>query len=270
MGVYTVLIEPVWVEVNKLKIILPNLPAQFDGFSIVHLSDFHCSPFIRVRYIEKCIQKTLSLKPDLVVITGDFVLGRAKYIESVASKLKLISHKIPTYAVLGNHDYWTDDMVVKNTLLEAKIHVFKNGNVALKRNNARIWLAGIDDLWAGNPDLNRALEGTNPDEIKILLMHQPDAIENINDREVDLILCGHTHGGQVTLPLIGPPIVPSKFGSKYATGLFKIGNIQMYVNKGIGLIPPPVRFLTRPEIAYIILKKGMDNHKGSPYGVNEL
>lgn len=255
IGGYGVLIEPVWVEVNKLNIVLPNLPNQFNGFSIVHLSDFHHSLFVRQEYIERCIQKTLSLKPDLVVITGDFVVGSAKYVKSLASKLKLISYKIPTYAVLGNHDYWTDDKIIEKTLIEAKIHVFKNGNVALERNKARIWLLGIEDLWTGNSDLNTALAGTNPNEVKILLTHQPDVVEDIKDK-VDLILAGHTHGGQITLPLIGPPMVPSKFGDKYAAGLFKIGNSQMYVNKGIGIVPPPVRFFTRPEIAYITLKSG--------------
>jgi len=249
-------IEPTWIEVNKLNIIIPRLPTQFNGFSLVHITDIHHGLFVRINYIEKCLKLALNLRPDLIVITGDFVFGSAAYAKPLASKLKLVSYKIPTYAVLGNHDYWTDDTVIKDQLSRAKIYIFKNGHVALERNGGRIWLVGIDDLWAGNPNLHKALEGTKTNEVKILLMHQPDAIENINQGEVDLILCGHTHGGQVTLPLIGPPLVPSKFGAKYAAGLFKIGDIQMYVNKGIGLIPPPVRFLTRPEIAYITLKIG--------------
>lgn len=253
IGIYAVGIEPTWVEVNKINIVIPNLPDQFNGFSLVHLTDIHHGRFVRINYIEKCLKLVLQQKPELVVITGDFVCGSAEYAKPLASTLKLISHKIPTYAVLGNHDYWTDENIVEQELLKAKIHVFKNGNVSLNRNGGRIWLIGIDELWAGNPNLDKALEGTKADEVKILLSHHPDVIENIKKDEVDLILCGHTHGGQVRFPLIGPIFVPSKFGNKYAAGLFKIKNIQMYVNKGIGLVPPPVRFLARPEIAYITL-----------------
>jgi hypothetical protein len=126
--------------------------------------------------------------------------------------------------------------------------VLRNQGVELKVGDGKLYLAGVDDLWAGRKDVSRALAGMGRQQLKVLLTHNPDIVEEVNGVGLDLVLAGHTHGGQVRLPLIGPLVVPSIYGTRYACGLFDFGKTKMYVNRGLGVVPPPVRFLVRPEI----------------------
>lgn len=250
---HAVWIEPTWVEVNRVDIRIDGLPAELEGFRFAHLSDLHRHDAVRLSYLEKCLGMVAREEPDALVITGDFVSKSASYIDSLAEKLGEQARSFPVYAVLGNHDYWTDAAKISRALREAGVEVLVNDAAVVERSGGHLILLGLDDLWEGEPDLARALSRAPRDGVKVVLMHNPDGIEDVADKGIDLVLCGHTHGGQVTLPFIGPPIVPSKFGSKYARGLFRVGRTQMYVNKGLGLIRPAVRFLTRPEIANIRL-----------------
>jgi hypothetical protein len=126
--------------------------------------------------------------------------------------------------------------------------VLRNQGVELKVGDGKLYLAGVDDLWAGRKDVSRALAGMGRQQLKVLLTHNPDIVEEVNRVGLDLVLAGHTHGGQVRLPLIGPLVVPSIYGARYACGLFHFGETKMYVNRGLGVVSPPVRFLVRPEI----------------------
>jgi len=248
-------IEPTWVEMNRVDIRIDGLPAAFEGLRFAHMSDLHRHDAVSLPYLERCLKLVAGEEPDALVITGDFVSKSAGYIDPLAEKFDKLTRSFPVYAVLGNHDYWTDAQRISRALREAGVEVLVNDAATIERSGAHLILLGLDDLWEGKPDLARALSRATKDGIKIVLMHNPDGSEDIADRGVDLVLCGHTHGGQVTLPFIGPPIVPSRFGSKYAKGLFKVKKTQMYVSKGVGLIRPAVRFLTRPEIATIRLMR---------------
>ena len=265
------LIEPQWVEITQHEISITNLPPAFEGFSIVQLTDLHHSSIVTLDYLRACFQQVVDLQPDLVVMTGDYITYQEEYAQPVAQAISdiIIEAGIPTYAVLGNHDHWNSDwnddwnddsdatafplrnrwkgdgLEVFNALTAGGIKVLVNESALLDRGNDRLWLVGCGDLLAGNFDLERAL-GALPstDEPRFLLMHNPQPIESIAHHGFDLVLSGHTHGGQISLPF-----VPPKVGSKYLAGLFYVDASRLYVCRGLGVTGVPIRFMTTPEIA---------------------
>lgn len=247
--VYGVSIERTRVEVNEIEIRLANLPSEFEGFSIVQLSDFHHGKFVSLGYIKKCLKLASQLRPDIFVLTGDYVDTEEDYIIPLAESLKTYATSIPTYAVLGNHEHWMDARFIVEKLKLAGVNVLINQNVPIQRNDARIWLLGVDDI-EGDFRPGMAVRGTNQDEVKVLLAHNPCSIDFAVKRKIDLLLCGHTHGGQITLPLLGPIFLNGTNGKRYPSGLFQIEKTQMYVSKGLGVSILPIRFRTRPEITY--------------------
>jgi len=250
---YVAIYEPTWVEINRLTIPISTLPKSLDGLRIVQLSDLHHSRVVSRRYIHYCVKLANQLNPDLFLLTGDFVTNSARFAKPVAEELSKLQAPYGTFAVMGNHDYWANGILVQKALKEAGIRVLKNENIFLPIKDKGIWILGVDDLWAGEFNLDRTVSNTSIKDTRILLMHNPDSFAEAVKYNVDLILSGHTHGGQVALPVFGPLIVPSKYGKKYASGLFKQGKTLMYVSKGIGLISPPVRFGVRPEITQFTL-----------------
>ena len=265
------LIEPQWVEITQHEISIANLPLAFEGFSIVQLTDLHHSSVVTLDYLQACFRQVVDLQPDLVVMTGDYITYQDKYAQPVAQAIgeTIVEAGIPTYAVLGNHDHWNSDwnddwnndadadvsplrnrwkgdgLEVINALTAGGIKVLMNEAAPLRRGSDRLWLVGCDDLLAGDFDLERAL-GALPstDEPRFLLMHNPQPIESIAHHGFDLVLSGHTHGGQISLPF-----VPPKVGNKYLAGLFYVGASRLYVCRGLGVTGVPIRFMTTPEIA---------------------
>ena len=265
------LIEPQWVEITQHEISIANLPPAFEGFSIVQLTDLHHSSIVTLDYLQACFRQVVDLQPDLVVMTGDYINYQEKYAQPVAHAIgeTIIGAGIPTYAVLGNHDHWNSDwnddwnddsdasafplrnrwkgdaVEVINALTAGGIKVLMNESALLQRGGDRLWLLGCGDLLAGNFDLECAL-GSLPltDEPRFLLMHNPQPIESIAHHGFDLVLSGHTHGGQISLPF-----VPPKVGNKYLAGLFYVGASRLYVCRGLGVTGVPIRFMTTPEIA---------------------
>lgn len=257
------LIEPQWIEITQHEISIANLPPVFEGFSIVQLTDLHHSSIVTLDYLQACFRQVVDLQPDLVVMTGDYITYQEKYAQPVAQAVSeiIIEAGIPTYAVLGNHDHWNNDsdanmftlrnrwkgdgVEVLNALTDGGIKVLMNESALLQRGNNRLWLIGCDDLLAGDFDLERALASLpSTDEPRFLLMHNPQPIESIAHHGFDLVLSGHTHGGQISLPF-----VPPKVGSKYLAGLFYVGASRLYVCRGLGVTGVPIRFMTTPEIA---------------------
>ena len=252
-GCYAAWLEPKWVELNNVNVRIEGLPAPFEGFTIAHLTDIHRHEPIGLPYIRRCLDLAAGANPDLVAITGDFISRTADYMPGLAAEIRTLADRFATYAVLGNHDYWAGADRIRNPLEAVGVKVLVNEAIAIERGPASLSLVGLDDLWEGKPDLDHALARVPSGSIKVVLEHNPDLIVDLAGPDIDLALCGHTHGGQVALPFVGPLIVPSKFDAKYAKGLFRVGKTQMYVNKGIGAIRPAVRFLTRPEVAVVRL-----------------
>lgn len=244
VGSYSCLLEPRWIETKHVLINIHGLPEQFEGMTIAQLSDIHHCKYVPREFIRRCVRQVNALAPDIIALTGDYVYGSKEFISAVAKELAGLKSKEGVFAVLGNHDN-KDDTV--EALSEKGIRVLINEHIPLFRKKEHLFIAGADDLWAGKFNLEATLKGTD-DKPKILLCHNPDAIEKIKCTGIDFVMAGHTHGGQVSLPIYGPPVVYSKFGARYASGLFHEEKTAMYVNKGIGVSNFPIRFLARPEI----------------------
>ncbi len=253
VGSYSRLLEPRWVEIKNVEIAVDSLPKKFEGMTIAQMSDIHHCKYVPREFIRQCVRKVNALLPDVIVLTGDYVYGSHSYVSSVSGELAELKAKEGVFAVLGNHD---DKDATFESFSQKGIHVFVNGHVPLTRGKDHLFLAGVDDLWEGQLNVETTLKGTD-DKPKIVLCHNPDAIEIIKKTDADLVIAGHTHGGQVSLPLYGPPVVYSKFGARYASGLFREGKTAMYVNKGIGISNFPIRFLARPEITLFTLRNGI-------------
>lgn len=261
---YGFLIEPRRIVIERIDVRLRRLPPEFDGFRIAQLSDIHYGPYMSSDFIRRAVVETNQLQPQLVVLTGDFVshpLGKpagmegARYIEPCAEAMQGLRADYGRYAILGNHDHWNHPATVRNHLDLVKFPVLLNNAVTLEKDNARLWLAGVDDVMSGKPDLEKALRRVPAGEPVIMLAHEPDFADHVAQQPVDLQLSGHSHGGQVRLPWMGAPILPL-LGRKYPMGLYRIGNMQLYTNRGLGVINPPVRFNCPPEITLITLRTG--------------
>ena len=252
------------LEILELTIKIPRLPDAFAGMKIVQISDFHFREFTEAAFLRAVVRRVNDLAPELVVLTGDFVsnkpLGNHIGIQMGYSCAELLSHiECPLrYAVLGNHDALVSSRAIIDALLTHDIPVLANDFVPLERDGQRIWLAGTEDALMQKPDLASALpSGRNPDlEPLILLSHEPDFADYAVGRHIDLILSGHTHGGQILLPFLPPLLLPD-MGIKYVHGLFRLRDgMQLYVNRGIGAVNLPFRFRCPPEITLITLQPG--------------
>ena len=250
---YASRLEPKWLTIERVDIPLKGLKHVHDGLKIVQLSDIHLHPHTQIDLVEKAVQIVNDIAPDLIALTGDYVLEMAESIFDLAPLLSQMNARFGIFSILGNHDLWTNADIVLKGFEEAGLPVLVNQGLALDIEGESLFLAGLDDGWSGEPDLNAALEDCPADTPAIVLMHEPDFIGEIaQDPRVSLQLSGHTHGGQVRLPGIGTLALPT-YGRKYDIGLHKVNQTMLYVNRGLGVIGPPVRFNCRPEITEITL-----------------
>jgi uncharacterized protein len=254
--------EPRHPVAKKIEIHLARLPEAFEGFRIAQITDIHFGPYMDQELLGRGVGLAQEFQPDVVTLTGDFVshpLGRrngpagARHAEPCAEVFARWKG-VPMLAVLGNHDHWNDAKIVAGTLAERGIRVLRNGSQAMEREGQRLWIAGIDDLLDGAPDLRQTLAGIPENEATLLMAHEPDFADHAARFPVDLQLSGHSHGGQVRIPGIGPLILPP-LAHKYHTGLNRVGRLQVYTSWGLGVINPPVRLNCPPEVTLITLRK---------------
>lgn len=239
--------------IEEQVIYLDRLPPEFDGWRVVQLSDVHHSPFVDDEQIRNSVEIANALRPDITVLTGDYVSHGIDYIAPVADILGDLRARSGVYAVLGNHDYRTDARLITDLFRLENINVLINNGLHLQRRGAAIWLCGVDDTLYGAPDLDLALAGAREDEFKFLLCHNPAILRRAAAAEIDLIVAGHTHGGQVRLrPRNQNLILPKK---RRASGLSRRGAAQIYVSRGIGTSVLPVRYQCPPEISLLELRK---------------
>jgi len=246
------------------EITLRRLPRSFDRFTIAHLSDFHYEPRFSVVPIRKALELVNGLRPDLIVLTGDFVtvpvFDRESFLRKSAQTAipcaeLLAQLQGPKYAILGNHDAMASPALIVRALEGQGIPVLRNRCLPIERGDNRIWLAGIDDLLRGVPRIDLTLTGIPPDEATILLAHEPDYADHVASLPVDLQLSGHSHGGQIWIPGIGAPWLPS-MSRRYPRGLYRIRDLTLYTNMGIGTIRAPIRLNCPPEVTLITLRSG--------------
>lgn len=261
---YAVHVEPTWLEVNLVDIAIRNLPASHDGFRIVQMSDFHAGKHVTEKYLGEAVSLAQAQNPDVLALTGDFIHKGGAHIQTAARALSKLTAPHGVFAVLGNHDYSVRNSLgfrrhkhlhqqVADALTDRGIRVLHNETLPLEREGNRILLSGVADLWSRVCDPEHALKGQCPETPRVLLAHNPCTIEKIGSHRCDLMLSGHTHGGQVKLPGVGPVALGPK-GRRYAAGLYRLGDRTLYVNKGIGF-GLRLRYGVRPEVAVFTLRR---------------
>ncbi|MBA2621299.1 MAG: metallophosphoesterase [Acidobacteria bacterium] len=242
------------LTVEQVSIRLKRLPKNLDGFRVVHLSDIHHSPFTDLEHIRRAVEISNRLKPNMFVLTGDFVSHESKYIAPVAKVLGELESEFGSFACLGNHDHWTDAPLVTDLLRRENIRVLTNeGFRFTARGAASFWLCGVDDYQVGRTDLRAALRGSYPDEMKMLLAHNPKTLNRAARASVDLMFSGHTHGGQVKLRAGDDKRILQR-RRKFASGLYRRKETQVYITRGIGTVVLPVRYGCPPEVSLIELR----------------
>ncbi len=249
---YSTQVESQSLGVERVQIPLKNLNPSLEGFKIVQMSDIHLHPYTQIGLVQEAVNLANALHPDLIVLTGDYVLQKADSIFELGPVLASLNARYGVFTIFGNHDLWTNVEVVRIGLEEAGLPILCNAGVALSTGRQIIYLAGLDDGWSGRPDLKAALANLPANTPTILLAHEPDLADTFSlDGRVSLQLSGHSHGGQVRLPGIGPPFLPF-LGSKYDQGLYNVNDMWLYTNRGIGLVLP-FRINCPPEVTEITL-----------------
>jgi uncharacterized protein len=264
LGEDSVILEPNHPILIAQEVLLPRLPAAFDGLTIVQLSDFHYDENSVVP-IRAAIEMVKNLHPDVIVLTGDFVTvppfykalhtakAAAAGIDPCADILSQLRARLAIVSVLGNHDVASDVHRIIGTLDSHGLPVLRNRSIPIEQQGARIWLSGLDSVWEGHPNMDLALRGVPSNEMVVLLVHEPDYADEAVRYPVDLQLSGHSHGGQIWLPGIGAPWLPA-FARKYPRGMYRIGALPLYTNLGLGTIRFPIRLNCRPEVTLFTLR----------------
>ncbi|SFJ73368.1 metallophosphoesterase [Thermoflavimicrobium dichotomicum] len=253
-GIYSYSLEPKWIEIKEQWLFLPSLPPSFQHTRIVHFSDLHLGFYLDPSDLSSLVQHIQQLKPDLLCFTGDLIDKDPNVISAAIPYLSQLQAPLGKYAVLGNHDYRGNAQMVQQGLAQSGFHVLVNSHQLVQKGNDRIAIAGVDDQLTGHPNLVQALHGLDSHTCTILLSHCPDFADQARKKPVALQLSGHSHGGQIRLPLIGHIVTPP-YGRKYVQGFHQVegSSLKVYVNRGIGTTILPLRFFCRPEITVLVL-----------------
>ncbi len=252
---YARLVEPYNYLVSETDIFIRQLPERFEGFRITQLTDIHHSRILDLDEVRRMVNLAQQTKPDMFVLTGDYATSYRRFIEPCAEALATLNAPEGVWAVLGNHDHYTDPELTTRAMERHHISVLNNENTTIRRGPDAIQLSGIDDWTWNATDWPRAFSGLVNKSPIILLSHQPRVLDFAEVQQVSLILSGHTHGGQIDLPWLGSPARFATSDLKYARGLFRRGETQLYVSTGTGVIGLPVRLGARPEIAVLKLRR---------------
>jgi predicted MPP superfamily phosphohydrolase len=266
LALYAGEVERHWVEVTEHDISLAGLPNAFEGMRVAQLSAIHLDEFTEPAFLRHVVEKVNQLQPDMILLTGDYVsdgIGTTKFALGAAWQCANILTKLEcerVYAILGNHDVGVGPEEVTAALVANGIPVLRNACFPIERQGGRIWLSGLDDPLFGKPDIERTIPASIrnlSNEPILLLCHGPDYVDTLLSHPacaaVSLMLSGHTHGGQVRVPFLGATQLP-EMGRKYVEGWFRLGALQLYVNRGIGTIGVPFRFDCPPEISVFTLR----------------
>ena len=255
-------IEPNRLVVQQATIQIDNWPKELSGLRIAMIGDIHTGgPFIDDNKLRKIVELTNQQNPDLIVLLGDYMSPNSWHSHRVepevtAAAMKNLRAPLGVYTVLGNHDWWYNGAKVRRAFEDNGIPVLDDEVAEIKWRDKSFWLAGLADLWTRPQHISETVAKVPPGATVIALTHNPDIFPNL-PRSVPLLLAAHTHGGQVNLPLIGTPIVPSRFGPKYTRGHVFENDHHMYVTSGIGTSIMPIRFRVTPEIVILTINPWM-------------
>jgi predicted MPP superfamily phosphohydrolase len=260
---YAYHVEPTWLAVNRVEVPIRGLPKALSGLRVAQLSDFHFGPHIPAGYLEGAVGRAAAERPDLIALTGDFIDRGPRHVRAAARLFRGLAAPLGVFAVLGNHDFSVHTArgarkypgladSVAEALSAEGVTVLRNRGARVERGGAALHVAGVDDLWSGASDLDAAFDGACPHAPRVLLAHNPRAVEQLGARRADLVLSGHTHGGQINLPVVGRLLL-NRQAKRYAAGLYPLARGHLYVNTGVGF-GWRLRFGVRPELAVFTLR----------------
>jgi hypothetical protein len=240
--------------IERCDFALNDLAPAFDGYRIAFLTDPHYSAVVPRSWLGRAVSAALELNADMILLGGDYLSHSARYAAGLTDLFRPLAARDGVYYVLGNHDHYVGAALVRRALGDAGLVELRNASVLVRRGAATLAIAGVGDLRFDVIDPDAALAGVPGNVPRIVLSHDPDvfAFWPANQR-LDLMLSGHTHGGQAHLPLVGPPYVPSQFGLRFLSGPIREGSRQLYVSRGIGAITAPIRWGCPPEISLVVL-----------------
>jgi predicted MPP superfamily phosphohydrolase len=264
------------LEVKQFTVTSSQVPAAFDGTRIVFLTDIHRGWFFSQHRVGKLVDRVNAFQPDLVVMGGDYVYANIDYEASCFAELTRLQAPLGRFAVLGNHDYGEygdgadgdrgadaggsdgnpDPTPAIQAIQGAGITLLNNAAVWVEKAGERIRVGGVGDYQEDTPEYLPTVDGTGTGDFIILISHNPDYAEELPIGAVDLVLSGHTHGGQVTFFGLWAPYLPSEYGQKYRSGLVVTEATTVIVSSGVGTIFPPLRLFARPQIVEITLRSG--------------
>ena len=250
---YPIFIERNIVQINRYKILVDNLPESFNGIRLVHLTDLHLGFMVSESFIDRIVNKTNKLKPDIIICTGDYVhkSNSTEEIDKVWPILSKLKAKYGVFSVLGNHDHWAD-FERSMYWLERTGQNTRHSCKQIYKGKERILIAGAGDYWEDDLKIDKSFSCSDHDDCRILLSHNPDSVDTQYHTPLSLVISGHTHGGQVVIPFLGPPKLPVK-NKEYSSGLIETGKAKVFISRGIGWAIYPVRFNCYPEIAVLEL-----------------
>ncbi|NQU42472.1 metallophosphoesterase [bacterium] len=245
------------LRVHHFVLALPQLPPAFDGLKVLHLTDGHYGEVLSPKFHRHVLEQGMALEPDLIALTGDFVAGDHLYRQAIDA-LKELKAPLGVWAVRGNHDFYSEPQIVKYWLEQAGIQVLTNRHVDLERDGQVFRLVGIEHPYVRLRDWTPAVgEPVAPGSpFRLVLAHTPDVVYRLSRLGADLVMCGHTHGGQFRLPLIGPVVYPSLYGRRFDRGFRQIGPTLLYASNGYGLHTFPLRLNCPPEVTLFELRRG--------------
>ncbi len=263
-------IEPTWLELTRHDVHVPQLAAPLEGFRIAHLTDFHAGPRLAISFLHESIELANRQSPDIVVLTGDFIHKGYGHVDQVAAALGHFRSRHGTFAVLGNHDFSVRNALglrryrrlhahVAEALERHGIHVLRNRAHRLELAGAPLHVVGVDDLWSRACDLEEAFADIPHDAPRLLLAHNPGTVERLEGQRCDLVLSGHTHGGQINWPGLGRVFLGRR-ARRFAAGMYRFQDSYLYVNRGVGCGALHFRFGVRPEVAVLDLRRGAANY----------
>lgn len=240
--------------IRRVEIPVRGLAPELDGYTIAQLSDLHIGAFTPLWWGQRWVVAANAAKANLVVVTGDMVTSGVAFHEDIAELVGGLRAKDGTFVIMGNHDYFGEGEPLVSLLRGRGARVLRNEGVILERDGARLFLAGIDDTWTKRANLEASLEGRPEGVPTVLLAHDPERFPGAAERRVEVVLSGHTHGGQIAMPFLGRFINASKLAHRYHIGLYREGDSTLYVHPGLGTTGPPMRLGVAPVIALIKLR----------------
>jgi len=254
VSAYGVWIRRRWFRVVERDLSVPGLDVRLDGLRVAHLSDLHVGTFTPRSWALAWARAASARSADFAVVTGDLVTSGTEFHEDIVDAIASLSAPMGVFASMGNHDYFGDGEPLISMLGARGVRVLRNEGCVLEREGARLWLAAIDDTWTGRDDLTAALNGRPADAPTVLLAHDPARFDEAADAGADVVLSGHTHGGQVAFPFLARWLSFSSLAHRYNVGFYRRGRSTLYVHPGLGTTGPPIRLGVAPEVTILVLR----------------